>query len=348
MKERPTQQQCWRCAHRVAVLVVAGSLFLGVLKVSLGIFAQSASVTADGVESFVVGLGAILVMLGLKFGQKPADSKFPYGYGKIELLVSVVLYAGLFGLGLFLAIGSGLLLIDERFSGPKLIALPVAAVSVIGTYLMYSLCRCAAKSTGSAGLMADAQQNLADTLTSAAVLISVALAQLGPSFYWCDSLGAGIVGLMIMKDAARFWWSDIRVLVDTALPQDRILQIRAAVATVEGIMWTSFVKARRTGQRVRVDLGVLVSPEGSVSEAQQMSTDARAAVLRRLSWVEDVDVYVYPAEKIYSRSTKDVAGAWQPAQSCWGNSKLEIRNSKSETNSNDPKEENPKQSGGVA
>ena len=291
----------------MAALVIAGSLFLGALKVSLGIFAQSASVTADGVESFVIGIGAIFVMVGMRFGQKPADYKFPYGYGKIELLVSVVLYAGLFGLGLFLAIGSGLLLMDGRFSGPKIIALPVAAVSVIGTYLMFSFCRCAAKAIGSAGLLADAQQNLADTFTSAAVLISVALAQLGPSFYWCDSAGAGIVGLMIMKDAARYWWSDMCVLVDTALPRDRVLQIRVAVGAVEGVLWTSFVKARRTGQRVRVDLGVFVSPERSMSKAQQISTDARAAVLRRLNWVEDINIFVYPAKNTHSRPRRDPA-----------------------------------------
>ena len=202
MKERPTPQKCNRCAHRVAVLAIVGSLFLGVFKVSLGLFARSASVTADGLESFAVAIGAIFVVGGLRFGQRPADCDFPYGYGRIEFLVSVLSYAGLFGLGLFMAIGSGLLLADGRFSGPKLISLPVAAISVLSTFLLYSSLQCAGKSTGSAGLLAGAQQNLADTLTSSVVLISVALAQLGPAFYWCDSLGMGIVGLVIMKDAA--------------------------------------------------------------------------------------------------------------------------------------------------
>ncbi len=110
MKEEPTLAQCNRCAHRVAVLVIAGSLFLGVFKVSLGIYSQSASVTADGLESFAVAISAILVWAGLKFGRRPADRTFPYGYGKVEFLVSVISYAGLVGLGLFMAIGSGFLL----------------------------------------------------------------------------------------------------------------------------------------------------------------------------------------------------------------------------------------------
>ncbi len=279
----------------MAGLVIVGSLFLGVLKLSLGIFAQSASVTADGLESLAIGVSAVFVMAGLRFGRKPADYKFPYGYGKIEYLVAVVAYAGLFGLGLFMAIGSACLVVGGRFTGPGMIALPVAAISVIGTYLMYSVCRCAAKATGSAGLMANARQNLADTLTSAAVLISVALAQLGPSFYWCDSLGAGAVGLLIMKDAAGCWWSDLCVLVDTSLPGSKTSQIRAAALAVQGVKQSYFVKARRTGQRVWADLGVLVAPGCTISEAQRISTDTRAAVLHRLEWVEDVDVYVYPA-----------------------------------------------------
>lgn len=333
MKERPTPRQCSRCAHRVAALAIVVSVLLGVLKVSLGLFAQSASVTADGLESFAVAIGAVFVVAGLRFGQRPADCKFPYGYGRIEFLVSVVSYAALFGLGLFMVIGSGLLLIDGRFSGPKLISLPVATISVLSTFVLYSVLQCAGKSTGSAGLLAGAQQNLADTLTSIAVLISVSLAQLGPSFYWCDSLGMGIVGLVIMKGASANWWSDIRVLLDASLPQDRLRQIRTVVSGVDGVMWTSFVKARRTGQGVWVDLGILVPPERSISNAQQISTDARAAVLRRLNWVKDIDIYVYPAKNTFSRSRREVAGARYPAQSCVGanevdetrNPRLEIR-----------------------
>ncbi len=292
----------------MAVLAIVVSLLLGVFKVSLGVFAQSASVTADGLESFAVAIGSIFVVAGLRFGRRPADGKFPYGYGRIEFLVSVVSYAGLFGLGLFMVIGSGLLLVDGRFSGPKLISLPVAAISVVSTFVLYSALQCTGKATGSAGLLAGAQQNLADTLTSAGVMISVALAQLGTSFYWCDSLGMGIVGLVIMREAARYWWSDLCVLVDTSLPQDRLRQLRAVVSGVDGVMWTSFVKARRTGQGVWVDLGIFVPPEQSISMAQQISTDARAAVLRRLHWVKDIDIYVYPAKNTFGRSRRDVAG----------------------------------------
>ncbi len=295
MKERPTLKECRICAHRVAGLVVAGSLFLGLLKLSVGIFAHSASVAADGLESSAIAISAGLVMVGLKFGRKPADHKFPYGYGRVELLVAVIAYAALFGLGLFLTVGSVCLVVSGRFTGPTLIALPVSAISIVGTYLMYSVCRCAGKATGSSGLMADAQQNLADTLTSAAVLISVSLAQLGPAFHWCDSVGAGVVGLLIMKDAAKSWWTDLCVLLDTSLPRSQTSQISTAALAVRGVTQSRFVKTRRTGQRVWADVGVLVAPACTVSEAERISTDTRESVLRRLAWVEDIEVFVYPA-----------------------------------------------------
>ena len=107
-------------------------------------------------------------------------------------------------------------------------------------------------------------------LSSSIRVRPIALARLGPSFYWCDSLGAGVVGLVIMRGAAGCWWSDLRVLVDSALPRDRLRQIRAVVGAVEGVLWTSLVKA------------------------PQISIDAWAAVLRRLNWVENIDIYVYP------------------------------------------------------
>ena len=56
-----------------------------------------------------------------------------------------------------------------RSMPPRLFALPVALVSVLGNYLLWKLCRCAGHATDSAGLLANATQNRADMLSSAAV-----------------------------------------------------------------------------------------------------------------------------------------------------------------------------------
>ncbi|MFC1587683.1 cation diffusion facilitator family transporter [Planctomycetota bacterium] len=297
MKAQRTLEKCKKCAPRVAKFVFVGNIVLGIMKMGLGIFAQSASLTADGLQSLACAGVGIFVIAGLKISQKPADQKFPYGYGKVEFLVSVVSYAGLFGLGFFMLCGSGCLIIGGRFSGPMSISLPVAAISMLANYLMYASCLCAGNVTGSAGLLANAKQNQADMFSSSAVMISVALAQLGPSFYWCDSLGAGIVGVFIMKDSALCWWSDMSVLLDTSLPEGRISQIHTSAVSVQGIKQTLFVRARRIGQSVGVDLGVIVPEEQSLSSALELSTEARTTIMRRLNWVEDIDVYVYPADR---------------------------------------------------
>jgi len=68
----------------------------------IGLLSQSISIMADGFDNLVDSLLSIVIILGFKVANKPADEKHPFGYGRIEyiftLLVSIfiLLFGALF------------------------------------------------------------------------------------------------------------------------------------------------------------------------------------------------------------------------------------------------------------
>lgn len=67
------------------------SVILAIVKLVAGIFWHKPSgVVADAAESFADTLGSMLVWQGVRVASKPADEKHPYGYGKAEVVASLL------------------------------------------------------------------------------------------------------------------------------------------------------------------------------------------------------------------------------------------------------------------
>ncbi|MBF0432206.1 MAG: cation transporter [Fibrobacteria bacterium] len=288
-------EKCKHCATRVAVLTVFGNLALGLFKVVVGMLDASASVTADGIQSFACAVVAIFVMLGIKIARKPADLKFPYGYGKAEFLVSIISYTGLFGLGIFVFVGSVLLLMSERVYEPKLINIPVAFISIIINYMMYRYSACAAKAMNSAGLQANAKQNFVDMLTSCGVAVGVSLSQIGGAWHKFDTVVAIIIGLIIMKEAASAWWADLAILIDSSAPAGTVKKLRNILSQVAETRKVVYIKARSIGKGILVDMGIEVSPTLSVSQSELLSNRIVLKAKAVMPELDNVNVYLYPA-----------------------------------------------------
>lgn len=77
--------------YRTIGFSILGNILLAVVKIAAGILGNSYALVADGIESVSDVFSSILVLVGLRYAQKPADKNHPYGHGKIEPLVTFVI-----------------------------------------------------------------------------------------------------------------------------------------------------------------------------------------------------------------------------------------------------------------
>ena len=77
--------------QRIGFTTLVVNVVLTIIKVFVGFLSKSQGMIADGIHSLSDIVSTIVVMLGLRFSDAPADFDHPYGHEKIEPIVAKLL-----------------------------------------------------------------------------------------------------------------------------------------------------------------------------------------------------------------------------------------------------------------
>ena len=66
------------------------NILLAIIKGLAGFFGNSYALIADALESTSDVFSSLIVLIGLKISTKPIDKNHPYGHGKAEPIVAIV------------------------------------------------------------------------------------------------------------------------------------------------------------------------------------------------------------------------------------------------------------------
>ncbi len=75
-----------RKVRRVLAAILAANWAVAIAKLAFGLLNHSASVTADGLHSFIDGSSNIIGLVAMTAAARPADEDHPYGHGKFEAI----------------------------------------------------------------------------------------------------------------------------------------------------------------------------------------------------------------------------------------------------------------------
>jgi len=287
--------ECEACVGLVGPLNFWGNLGLAVIKLYCGIVGGSRALLADAVHSATDVLVAMLLVIGLKVQGRPADRKYPYGYGGVEFVVAGVIGLLLLLVATLMAISSILALITGSLTVPDTITLMALVISIGANELMCRHSLCVGEEANSPAIMANAWENRADAYSSVAALVGVGAAQLGLTFM--DPVAAVIVAGLVAKSGASVLADAVRGATDTGLEPADTEVVRRAAASVPGVRRVLDVRGRRLGQRRSLNLQVAVAPHISVAEAERIAERVRRSLDRTLEHVGAISVRLRPAEE---------------------------------------------------
>jgi divalent metal cation (Fe/Co/Zn/Cd) transporter len=132
---------------------------------------------------------------------------------------------------------------------------------------------------GSDALAADAQNRVADVLSSFGVLVGLVAVRLG--YPWADSVAALLVAGLIAVAAARILRHAVDELMDRA-PAGVEAGLRRAIGGVHGVREVRSVRVRRSGGRLLGDARVATRRTLSVEGAQTLTDQVQRAVSKEL------------------------------------------------------------------
>lgn len=286
-----------KLAIRTTYISIVGNLLLAIAKGLAGYFGNSYALIADAIESTTDIFSSILVLLGLKYAERPADKNHPYGHGKIEPIITFLVVAFLVTSATVIAYES-IQNINTPHKVPKSWTLIVLGVIVIWKELSYRFVIAKSKATNSSSLKADAWHHRSDAITSILAFIGISIALFfGEGYETADDWAALLAALFIYYNSYLIFRPALGEIMDEHQYDDLIEKIRKESLNVDGIIETEKCFIRKAGMKYHLDLHAVVHGHLTVEKGHKLSHNLKDHLKHKFPNLGHVLIHIEPFQQ---------------------------------------------------
>ena len=283
-----------RVVRRVTFAGILVNVAIAAAKAVVGVMSSSQALVADAVHSASDLVTDLVVVFSVRYWVAPADDDHPYGHGKIEALVTLVISAALVFAAWELVRNAVMSLVRGKSDAtPGAMALAVAIGSIALKEVVFIVTRAVAQRVRSTALEANAWHHRSDALSSIPVAAAVSVVWAFPSLWWVDAAGALIVSAFVLHVAWKLASPALQELTDAQIGSkaDAVAAVALGVVGVKGVHKP---RARRYGSSFQADIHIQVDGSLSVAEGHAIGHAVKEAVVNAGLDVDDVVVHVEP------------------------------------------------------
>lgn len=283
-----------KTAVRTTLFSIVGSLLLALLKALAGFFGNSYALIADAIESLADLFASILVLIGLKYAQKPADKNHPYGHGKIEPVITFLVVV-------FLIFSAGIIAyqsirnIQTPHSLPEKWTLFVLLGIIFWKEISFRIVLKKAKLLHSTSLKADAWHHRADAITSVAAFIGISVALiLGKGYETADDWAALLASGIILYNAYKIFRPALGEIMDENNYDEFSEKIEQVARQTKGVIGVEKCYIRKVGMRFCVDMHIVVNGTISVKEGHDIAHLLQDNLQKKYKSILSVFIHIEP------------------------------------------------------
>jgi len=289
--------------ERVAGLSVASNMALMIVKFITGALIGSVSIVSEAIHSGVDLLAAIIALFSVRTSSLPADSRHPFGHGKIENISGTIEALLIFIAAIWIIFEAVKKLLHpqpmEHVGWGVGVMLTSAVVNIVVSKMLFKVGR----ETDSIALQADAWHLRVDVYTSAGVMVSLALLWMGQwifpgkDLFWIDPAAAIGVALLIIKTAYDLTSQSAKDLLDVHLPKAEVEWIRRCILDQTPLIHGFHdLKTRKAGHFRFVEFHLKVDPHMSVMDSHDITKVLKQKIQMQFSGTT-VTVHIEPCDK---------------------------------------------------
>ena len=278
------------------MLSMVSNAALAVVKLAAGYFGHSYALVADAIESTTDICSSLLIWLGLRYATRPPDREHPYGHGRAEPLITMLVVG-------FLVISATVIAyqsvhnIRTPHQGPHAWTLAVLGAIIAWKEISYRWMARKSRETRSSALHADAWHHRSDAITSFAAFIGIGIAVLmGPGYEAADDWAALLAALVIVYNAYRILRPALGEVMDEQSHHELVERIERIALTLPGILTTEKCYVRKTGMRYHVDLHARVNGDLTVRAGHALAHRLKDLIQAELPEVTEVLIHIEPEE----------------------------------------------------
>ena len=287
--------------HAAKFSIISNSGLI-LLKVAVGMLTLSVSIIAEAIHSGIDLIAAFIANYSVKKSGEPADSKHPFGHGRVEDISALIE-------GILILFAAYLILheaYDKFVTGIELtkpgVGVFIMLLSSVSNWLISGYLFRVSKETGSAALEADAWHLRTDVYTSLGVFAGLSVIALneflgGPK--WVrrfDPAIAALTALMIVKAGWDISKTAVMNLADLKISDNEELAVKQAIEE-NSDRYVEFheLRTRRAGPFRYIDLHLVVSRDLHVETAHKLTDHLEEDIKAKLPHT-DVIIHLEPCE----------------------------------------------------
>ncbi len=267
-------------------LSIIGNIFLFILKYWAGIVTGSIALIADAWHTLSDSVSSVIVLIGGKISQKPADDEHPFGHGRAEHIAAIII-------GVLLAIVAFDFILNsiEKFGTHEktvfgTVAWVVTILSIFVKEGMAQYAFWAARKADSSILKADGWHHRTDALSSVVILIGIAV---GKYFWWTDAVLGFIVAIMIGYASFEILSKEIKSLLGERPSDELLLSIRKTAQTAcKTPLHLHHIHLHNYGNHTEMSCHIKLPPEMPLKEAHEICSKVEAAIQNEFGYISTI------------------------------------------------------------
>jgi cation diffusion facilitator family transporter len=275
---------------RIVITSMVASASLAILKLIIGFSTNSLGIISESFHSGLDVLAALMTFYAIRIVIKPPDSKFTYGYAKVESLSSLSQILLLFLVAAYIFY-EGLERIFVKSIEPDItfFSFAIMILSIVVDYWRSKTLFRVARKYGSQAIEADGLHFKADMISS-----SVVIAGLCTVLFFripnADAYAALIISCMIIYTSLGLGKRTLDVLLDKA-PKGINHIVLESISGLEGVNRAHDIRIRNVGLALFIDLHIEVPRTSTNDKAHKIATNVEDKI-RKLIPNSDVLVHV--------------------------------------------------------
>ncbi|MGI5888604.1 MAG: cation diffusion facilitator family transporter [Oscillospiraceae bacterium] len=223
-----------RIITRTSVTGIVVNAVLAAVKLVVGWFTGSLSISADAVNNLSDTASSVITIVGTKLAAKRPTKEHPFGFGRIEYLTSIVISVIILVTGANMLIDSVKAIITPSEVSYGLWSILILAATVVVKMLLGTYTQKKGEEAGSDSLKASGTDARNDSLISLITIFSAVIFML--TGYSIDGIAGAAISCFVLKTGFDILTSTLSKLLGEKGDKEAAAKIRGIVSSTPGIL----------------------------------------------------------------------------------------------------------------
>lgn len=284
---------------KISITSIITNLFLVIIKIIIGLIANSIAIILDGVNNLSDTISSIVTIIGTKLSAKKPDKKHPYGYGRIEYFSSVIVALLIMLAGIIAFKESVIKIINPVTSTYNTLTLIIISIAIIVKNVLGYYVKKQGEKLNSQSLIASGIDALNDSMISFSTIVAaiVSLA-LGLSI---EGYVGVLISTFILKEAYSILKATIDEMIGVRADKSLTTKLRKRINSYEEVLGVYDLILHNYGPNNLIGTAhIEINDKMTAKEIHKLTREIIFDVYNKFGIVMTIGIYAANDSGIYS------------------------------------------------